>query len=280
MISQRTDGRADPRSGGHTYPRPDRQAGPAYLSGTALKIIGIVTMLIDHIGAVLLETGVLRYQDPVYNRMILGTTEGMRCLDVDMLLRSVGRASFPIFCFLLVEGYVHTGNYRRYLKRMLVFALVSEIPFDLAVWNTPFYMYSQNIYFTLSIGLLALYYLDRIRIVDIVLRKTVSGSILAGACLAAHFLRVDYGGYGLLLILLFYYLRGKRLLLFAAGSAMLVLTEGSGYGLYFILSMACISLYNGKRGRLRHKYLFYWFYPAHLLALFGIRYLVMGVPLG
>lgn len=257
----------------------DRQAAPSYLSGTALKTIGILTMLIDHIGAVVLERGVLRYQDMVYNMGILGTTWGQRMQDVDILLRSVGRIAFPIFCFLLVEGYVHTGNYRRYLRSMLVFALVSEVPFDLAVWNTPLYMHGQNIYFTLSIGLLALYFLDRLKPVDIVWRGTVSGLIVVGACLAAYVLQVDYGPYGVLLILLFYYLRGKRLPLFLAGSAMLILTEGSIFGFYFILSMACICLYNGTRGRLRHKYLFYWFYPVHLLMLFALRYFVMGVPL-
>lgn len=260
-------------------PGTDRQTAPAYLSGTALKLIGILTMLIDHIGAAVLELGVLRGQGMVYNIDILGTTRGQQILDVDILLRSVGRIAFPIFCFLLVEGYVHTSNYRRYLKSMLVFALVSELPFDLAVWNTPIYLGSQNIYFTLSIGLAALYFLDRIKTVDTFRRGMIAGLIVAGACLAAQLLWVDYGFYGVLLILLFYYLRGKRFPLFLAGSAVLILTEGIGFAPYFVLSMALVCLYNGKRGRLRRKYLFYWFYPVHLLLLFAIRYFVMGVPL-
>lgn len=260
--------------------RTDGQAAPSYLSGTTLKVIGILTMLIDHIGAVVLELGVLRCQDTAYYTGILETILGQRVQDVDFLLRSVGRIAFPIFCFLLVEGYVHTGNYRRYLKSMLVFALLSEIPFDLAVWNTPLYLGGQNIYFTLSIGLVTLYILDRIKTVDAVRRGIISVLTVAAACLAALLLRVDYGFYGVLLILLFYYLRGKRLALFLAGSAMMTLSEGIFFGPSFILSMAIICLYNGKRGRLRHKYLFYWFYPVHLLLLFALRYFVMGVPLG
>ncbi len=258
----------------------DKQKAFTCLSGTALKIIGVLTMFIDHIGAVLLEVGVLRYQDPVYNARILGTAQGQLIENVDIMLRSVGRMAFPIFCFLLVEGYVHTGNYRRYLRRMLIFALVSEVPFDLAVWNTPIYIQGQNIYFTLSIGLMTLYLLDRLKTVDIVQRGIMSGLIVAAAGLTAHLLRVDYGFSGVLLILLFYYLRGNRPFLFLAGAAMLILIEGSVFSLSFIISMACICLYSGKRGRLRHKYLFYWFYPAHLLVLFAIRYMVMGVALG
>ncbi len=257
-----------------------RQAPPAMLSGAALKMIGIVTMLIDHIGAALLELGVLRYQDPEYYFGFLETARGQQMETVDILLRSVGRIAFPIFCFLLVEGYVHTSNYRRYLRNMLVFALVSEIPFDLAVCNRILYMGGQNIYLTLALGLLTLCLLERVKTGDIALRSLLSSLVIAGACAAANVLRVDYGLFGVLLIVLFYYLRENRLLLFLAGTSVLILGEGREYGLYFILAMACICLYNGKRGRIGHKYLFYWFYPAHLLVLFGIRYFFMGVPLG
>ncbi len=117
------------------------------ISGNTLKIIAIITMLIDHIGAVVIENGILKYQDPLLMQTILATPEGVKWSTIDFALRTIGRISFPIFCFLLVEGFLHTKDVRKYGIRLLAFALISEIPFDLAIFNSWFHpgirMYSS-----------------------------------------------------------------------------------------------------------------------------------------
>lgn len=99
----------------------------AKVTGSTLKIIAIVTMLIDHTAAVLLGN--------------------------NMIMRMIGRIAFPIFIFLLVEGAIHTRNKIKYALRLSLFALISEIPFDLAFSNEPFFFGYQNVFFTLAIGM-------------------------------------------------------------------------------------------------------------------------------
>lgn len=207
------------------------------LTGFALKWIALAAMAVDHVGMTLL---------PQYE-----------------LLRIVGRLAFPIYCFLLVEGAVHTANRRRYLMRLLLFALLSEVPFDLAVSGTVFDLRSQNVFFTLAMGLMAVYLME--------LRNRYPYAVLGSAALvfAAQLAQTDYGGGGVLIILIFYLFRGKMAARVLAFSAVNVLCYG-GLQNYAILSMVPILCYNGRRGP-RMKYLFYIFYPAHLLALCWLR---------
>ena len=121
------------------------------LSGTALKRIACLSMLIDHIGAALLENGLFR-QNAVWQG-------GVR---LDFVMRMAGRLAFPIYCFLLVEGFVHTHDFRKYALRMLGFALLSEFPFDWAFFSGVWWGH-QNVYFTLLLGLLAMKALDTFR---------------------------------------------------------------------------------------------------------------------
>lgn len=129
------------------------------LSGSTLKIIAIITMLLDHIGASLVQpilastasaAGVTDWSMPSLAAAYPGAAIPYYAL------RYIGRISFPIFCFLLVEGFLHTKNLHKYCLRLAIFALVSEIPFDLAFHQTPFYQASQNVFFTLLIGLLVI----------------------------------------------------------------------------------------------------------------------------
>ena len=118
------------------------------LSGTALKRIACLSMLVDHLGASLLENGLFRCSaiDP-------------RLVGLDQLLRLAGRLAFPIYCFLLVEGFLHTHDLKKYALRMLGFALISEWPFDWAFFSGVYWGH-QNVYFTLLLGLLAMKALD------------------------------------------------------------------------------------------------------------------------
>ena len=121
--------------------------GPG-LSGTALKRIACLSMLLDHIGASLLENGLFK-QGAFWPGDV----------QLDGVLRLAGRLAFPIYCFLLVEGFLHTHDFKKYALRMLGFALISEWPFDWAFFSGVYWGH-QNVYFTLLLGLaliLALY---------------------------------------------------------------------------------------------------------------------------
>ena len=123
-------------------------------SGTALKTIACITMLIDHIGASCIEAGLLL---PELERGEIsgGAWDQLSLFQLDRVLRFTGRLAFPIFCFLLVEGFVHTHDVKKYVRRLFLFALISEVPFDLAFFRTPFALDHQNVYWTLALGVLA-----------------------------------------------------------------------------------------------------------------------------
>ena len=118
------------------------------LSGTALKRIACLSMLLDHIGASLLENGLFK-QGSFWPGDV----------QLDGVLRLAGRLAFPIYCFLLVEGFLHTHDFKKYALRMLGFALISEWPFDWAFFSGVYWGH-QNVYFTLLLGLLAMKALD------------------------------------------------------------------------------------------------------------------------
>lgn len=139
------------------------------IPGSTLKIIAIITMFIDHIGAVVLE-GKL---SDLGMAQAMQTQEGLQefmaqygvLYLMDMIMRLIGRMGFPIFCFLLIEGFIHTRSRLKYGRNLLLFALISEVPFDLAITrgmgDVPkiggvLYPYYQNVFFTLFIGLLCM----------------------------------------------------------------------------------------------------------------------------
>lgn len=243
-------------------------------TGSHLKWIAILTMLIDHIGAVLLEYGLLpQVADSVLagNSLEYLVPEYHFWFYLTLILRSIGRLAFPLFCFLLVEGFLHTKNIKNYAIRLGVFALISEIPFDLAVYDRIFDFQSQNVFFTLFIGLLVLYGLNYFE-------KTLPASmaplrylVVVTGVFAAQFLQTDYAGYGVLLITLIYELRNRRKMLCIFGAIYTLLLESFTAPLSFLL----IYFYNGTRGKQLPKYFFYAFYPVHLLLLFLLRMCIL-----
>lgn len=206
------------------------------LDSFQLKCIAIVSMALDHTGAVL-------YPSQIW----------LRCL---------GRIAFPIFCFLIVEGFFHTHDVRRYMGRLGVFALISEIPYDLAFRGVPLEYDHQNVFFTLLIGIGMMVLLERNR------EWPVKAVILLLAMWLAVLIRSDYNFRGVLLIFVFYIFHESRWLAVTAGGLWNFLYQGviQKYG---VLSVLPLALYNGERGR-KMKYFFYIFYPAHLLLLYGI----------
>jgi hypothetical protein len=226
------------------------------LSGSALKCIALVTMLIDHIGLHLLRGS---------NIVLLGTGQG--ALTLDYLMRRVGRLSFPIYCFLLTEGFLHTRDRKKYGLNLLIFALISEIPWNLEHTGTLRYP-SQNVFFTLFVGYVGLCCLESLR--EQPRRQLAALLILV---LAALNLRADYGVAGFGLILLLYVLREQKILQAVLGTCFLSSTWMGG------LAFIPINLYNGERGFIRGrvlKYLFYAAYPLHILAIWLIKKHTVG----
>lgn len=137
---------------------PDLKKG---LSGSTIKLIAIIAMLIDHTAATILERMMMRagYALATLNNSLMSTWIAKHPLLYFsyMVMRLIGRFGFPIFCFLLVEGFLHTHNRVKYALRLFLFALISEIPFDLAFRGKWFYTKYQNVFFTLFIGLITMY---------------------------------------------------------------------------------------------------------------------------
>lgn len=219
------------------------------LSQETLKVIACMTMLLDHVGAM----------------FVRGYT-----------LRIIGRIAFPIFCFLMAEGAYYTKNPRKYALRLLIGALLSEIPFDLAfqrglTWR------SQSVMVTLLLGFLAVEAIQNTQ--NNLLKLLV---VSAGFALG-QLLQTDYGGYGVLLIVLFSQARRKwwlQTVLVAMFAWMMdsvpvqVLGMRIPIEMFALLAMLPIGCYSGRK-RSDSKVLqwaFYLFYPVHLTVLVVIRY--------
>ena len=232
------------------------------LSAAALHILAMALMLCDHLWATLLPA-----------------QEWLTC---------VGRLAFPMFAFMAVEGYFHTHSFKRYAQRMLIFAILSEIPFDLMYGGTWFYPVHQNVIWTLLIGLLG------IRAMEAVREKgklwlyvlTCVGVTALGAALGTLGM-VDYYGAGVLTVFVFYFFHGREwwkllgqiLALYWINVRMLggqvypmtilgMDVELSQQGLA-LLALVPIWLYRGRQGHHSRafQYVCYAFYPVHMLIL-------------
>lgn len=208
-----------------------------FINGFILKLIAMITMVVDHTGAVFFPN--IR------------------------ILRIIGRLSFPIFCFLLVEGYFYTKNIYKYTIRLFLFALISEIPYDLAFSGNIIDFSGQNVFFTLLLGLIAIWSFD-------IISDKSKGVVCLIACfIAAELLSTDYAGGGVLMIIMFYLFRTNIIYSGIAQLSINTLVYG-GAQKYASFAMIPIAFYNGKRGPKGLKYVFYFFYPVHLLLLYII----------
>ncbi len=221
------------------------------LSGSALKCIALFTMLVDHVGLHLLRNSGIE---------LLHT--GMGTLTLYALMRGVGRLAFPIYCFLLVEGFLHTHDRKKYGLNLLAFALISEIPWNLEHTGTLLYPV-QNVFFTLFLGYAGLCCIEELK--ERPWEQLIS---LIALVLVTMAMRADYGIGGFAFIVVMYVLREEKILQAIVGTCI----ESGGWraGLAFIP----INLYNGKRGFIQGKvmkYLFYAAYPVHILILYLIK---------
>jgi hypothetical protein len=178
-------------------------------------------------------------------------------------MRTIGRISYPVFAFLVVEGYLHTHDFGRYAKRLLYFAIVSEIPWQLINHDG-----SHNVLFTLLAGLFVMYMIDRWHTtnINILLFAIVTGVLLI-------YFHTDYDCRGLLLILVFYLFKKDPLLQTIFGIIVMSFYGFTGTLLAFLV----INAYNGRRGFIKGemgKQLVYLFYPCHLFLLWFVRIII------
>ena len=206
-----------------------------------MKWIAVLTMITDHVG-----------------RMFFPDVH---------IFNIIGRIAFPLFAILLVEGFVHTGNLKKYMLRMLIFACISEIPYDLAMQETWLEFSRQNTIWTLTLGLLMLALCRKYQY-----SVWAVAGIAVVCCAAAALLRFDYGAGGIVLILILYFLRDRQWLKYLAMLGLSVLWFG-GTEIAAMISIIFMLAYNGKHGK-NMKYMFYWFYPVHLAVLFFIKILI------
>lgn len=237
-------------------------SGKMDLSAAALHILAMAFMLMDHLWATLLPA-----------------QEWLTC---------VGRIAFPIFAFMAVEGYFHTHNLKKYLLRMLIFAVISEVPFDLMYGGTWFYPVHQNVIWTLMMGLVGIHLMETVR-----KKKSTFVYILVSAIvvilggLLGTLSMVDYYGIGVLTVFIFYFFRGRKwwcLLgqLLALYWVNVELLGGLMYpirlfGMEFelcqqglaLLALLPIWLYRGRQGyhSKPFQYFCYAFYPIHMLVI-------------
>lgn len=192
------------------------------------------------------------------------------------MLRCVGRLAFPLFAFMAVEGYFHTRCFKNYLLRLLLLAVISEIPFNLLVGGTVFYPEKQNVIWTLILGLCCIWAFENGKSARNTRDLALCALVMVGSFVAALILKVDYSGAGVLLMLMFYLLRNEKHKLwqfFLLGMAIYALLGGLSPGFsqqdFAVLSLVFVWLYDGRQGlhgRLV-KTVNYLFYPVHMLIL-------------
>lgn len=243
------------------------------ISQEGLKLIACVTMLIDHIGAV------LGYEWYMVRSMAAGV-HLQNLWDLYMLMRIIGRIAFPIYCFMLVEGAYRTRNPRKYGARLAVGVLLAEIPFDLAFsggWDWS----SNSVMITLLLGFCMIEAMKRVKI----LWKCL---LVIPFWFLAEKMMTDYAGHGILIIAFLALIKDMpyERLLRALGMIPLLAfgaTIPLGYGkiyleLFGLIALIPISCYSGKKRTYSKaaQWAFYLFYPVHLMLLWFLRVLIFG----
>lgn len=208
-------------------------------------------------------------------------------------LTDIGRLAFPIFAFMTVEGYFHTRNLKKYVLRLFVFALISEIPFNLMLGSRIFYPIHQNVLWTFLLGIAMIRWNEKAKNAPVWRRILRAASSVAVGFLVGTVTMVDYFGAGVLMVLTFYFLRGRKWWQFAGQLIVLYyinteILSGFSYQWelfgrtvwvvrqsFAVLALIPIWLYRGRQGHhsKAFRWLCYGFYPAHMLLLALIRML-------
>ncbi|MBR2322380.1 MAG: hypothetical protein IKA54_02170 [Clostridia bacterium] len=230
------------------------------LNGNALKIIACISMLIDHVGLMLLPN--------------------------EIWLRCIGRVAFLIFAFLISEGCYYTKNKLRYFLSVFTLGVICQIGFDL-VYKNQVYL---GILLTFSLSIILIYLLEQCKTVFIkkskLYLKILAPVLLFLSILGCYYvtekIAFDYGFMGIMLPFICslfdfdgkYNLRLKKLLFVIGAIIYFVQSDLKEIIVYSLLSIPLVLLYNGKRGSKKLKYFFYAFYPVHILIIAGLTLVI------
>ena len=234
------------------------------MTSFVLKMIAIITMCTDHLG------------NAIFKNI--------------SVMNLIGRISFPIFAFQISEGYSHTKSLKKYFSRLILFALISQVPFMLflSVYSEAFYL---NIFFTLALGLVSIFIYDKIvdtrfalyknEKINSIFKKSFGIFIVVLLGIISEVCKFDYGFFGIAIIFLFHFFRNDKIGIIISFMTACIIKYGIdiiqyGYSIWYILlciftilPILLISLYNGKQGK-KVKYLLYLFYPVHLAIIYFI----------
>ena len=234
----------------------------------SLHVLAMITMLMDHAWSCLLPNW-----------------EWLTC---------VGRITFPIFAFMTAEGFFHTKNFKKYCGRMLAFALISEIPFDLMYNGTPIYPYHQNVMWTFLIALLGMKVMETVKQKGKLWLTVLVDALVVIVCVLLGFVGfVDYYGTGVALVFVFYFFRGRKWWCYLGQFIGMYYINVELLGGYYypieifglqielvqqaiaMLALIPIWLYRGRQGHhsKAFQYFCYAFYPGHILALYLIGWI-------
>lgn len=231
----------------------ETKIGSFSLTGNQLKLFALIAMTVDHIGLLLLPNVIL--------------------------LRLIGRLAMPIFAWMIAEGCRYTKNRARYFLTLLGFGLLCQIVYLVFMQSL-----NQCILITFSLSVLLIFVMDYAQRKRNFWSLCLMGAAFAAVCYICVFLPgdlpgtdfgVDYGIYGVLLPVFIYIASTKEQKLLTAAGGLVMLAIRYGWWQWFaLLALPLIALYNGKRGKLKLKYLFYLYYPLHLVAIYAVGLLL------
>ena len=241
---------------------------PFEFTSAGLHVLAMVLMLCDHLWAT-----------------VIPGNDWLTCL---------GRIAFPVFAFMIVEGYFHTKNLKKYVLRLLLWALISEIPFNLAIGSRVFYPVHQNVLWTFLIAVGLIHCNEKVRSSKQLWKRLLVGAAtVVLACVLGLLTMVDYHHAGILTVLVFYFCRGRKWWHFVAQLLCLCyinveVLSGFSYEIqlfgqtfflvrqsFALLALIPIWLYRGRQGHHSgaFQYACYGFYPLHLLILGLLKFL-------
>ena len=209
-----------------------------------LKNIAVISMLIDHIGLFICNN--------------------------NLLFRCIGRISFPIFAFFIAEGLIYTSNRRKYISKLSLFAVISQIPYSLLAG------FKFNVLFTFLLAIAVISVIEKLK--DSKSLLILYASVIMVCLVVLDGLGIiDYGVLGVLLVVILYYVRSKNTRLCLASIILLIMTIkiclitpaiSSIIQIFSLVSIPLLMTYDGSQSRNNYKYFFYIFYPSHLMIIY------------
>lgn len=261
------------------------------MNAQRLKLLAILSMTIDHLGVVF---------NVLHRYKIAGVEVGNYMSDAYWQIRVIGRLAFPIFCFLIAEGCAHTKDIKKYIGRLAVFAIIAQIPYHvfISMWtgiddiaSNLLHFTQGNVLVTLTLGAMSVFFYSKL--FEVKRGKLLYVVGICAAFVAVILLRGEYDLCGLLIILLVYAFRKKDDISLDSKvfgnkyiqvlcctlvtlSYYIVMLHASIYEILgATISALPLLLYNNKPGNRTWKWVFYIYYPAHMLILSAIMYIVM-----